>query len=108
MSSVEESVEGSIEGTDYELGQDNIRLFGLDMHNPVFLISGLTIVGFVLVTLMFQQGASEFFGWLRPAVTSNFDWFFLLSGNLFVLFAILLVITPLGKVRLGGEHARPD
>ena len=108
MSSVEESSESSIEGTDYELGQDNIQLFGLDIHNPVFLISGLTIVGFVLVTLMFQQGASEFFGWLRPAVTSTFDWFFLASGNLFVLFAILLVITPLGKVRLGGEHARPD
>jgi len=94
--------------TDYEIGQDNIQLFGLDIHNPVFLISGLTIIGFVLITLMFQQGASEFFGWLRPAVTSNFDWFFLSSGNLFVLFALLLVITPLGKVRLGGQDARPD
>ena len=33
--------------TDYEIGQDNIqpRLgpFGLDIHNPVFVISGLTI-----------------------------------------------------------------
>lgn len=108
MSSTEETVESSIEETDYELGQDNIQLFGLDIHNPVFLISGLTIVGFVLITLMFQQGAGEFFGWLRPAVTSTFDWFFLSSGNLFVLFALMLVITPLGKVRLGGQDARPD
>ena len=108
MSSVEEAAATDIEETDYELGQDNIQLFGLDIHNPVFLISGLTIVGFVLVTLMFQQGAGEFFGWLRPAVTSNFDWFFLSSGNLFVLFALMLVITPLGKVRLGGQDASPD
>ena len=87
--------------TDYEIGQDNVQLFGLDVHNPVFVISGLTIIGFVLITLMFQEGAGAFFGWLRPAVTSTFDWFFLASGNLFVLFALLLVITPLGKVRLG-------
>ena len=108
MSSVEEAAETGAEDADYELGQDNIQMFGLDIHNPVFLISGLTIVGFVLITLMFQQGAAEFFGWLRPAVTSTFDWFFLSSGNVFVLFALLLVVTPLGKVRLGGQDASPD
>ncbi len=97
-----------IEETDYEIGQDNVQMFGLDVHNPVFLISGLTIIAFVLLTLMFQEGASTFFGWLRPAVTSTFDWFFLSAGNIFVLFAVLLVITPLGKVRLGGKDATPD
>jgi len=34
--------------TDYEVGQDNIRPFGLDIHNPVFVISGLAIVAFVI------------------------------------------------------------
>ena len=36
--------------TDYEIGQDNIEAqlgpFGLDIHNPVFLVSGLTIIAF--------------------------------------------------------------
>ena len=54
--------------TDYETGQHNITPFGLDIHNPVFLISGLSIMAFVLITLMFQEGATEFFGWLRPAL----------------------------------------
>ena len=31
--------------TDFELGQDNIRPFGLDIHNPVFLISSLSSEG---------------------------------------------------------------
>ncbi len=87
--------------TSYKIGQDNITPFGLDIHNPVFLISGLSIVAFVLITLMFQEGAAAFFGWLRPAITSTFDWFFLSAANIFVLFGILLVVTPLGKVRLG-------
>lgn len=94
--------------TDYELGQDNISPFGLDIHNPVFLVSGISIVAFVLVTLMFQAQATEFFGWLRPFLTSTFDWFFLSAGNIFVLFCLFLLVSPLGKVRLGGVDAKPD
>jgi BCCT family betaine/carnitine transporter len=94
--------------TDYEIGQDNIKPFGLDIHNPVFLVSGLSIAAFVIVTLMFQHGSAEFFTWLRPAITTTLDWFFLLSGDIFVLFALLLIITPLGSVRLGGADATPD
>ena len=92
----------------YRIGQDNITPFGLDIHNPVFVISGLTIVVFVACTLTFQSQAAAFFGWLRPAITSTFDWFFLSAGNLFVLFALLLIFLPIGSVRLGGRDATPD
>src|SRR6056297_2086834 len=94
--------------TDYTIGQDNIRPFGLDIHNPVFVISGLSIIAFVLITLMFQKDATEFFGWLRPALTSNFGWFFLAAGNVFVVFCVILMLTPLGSIRLGGATATPD
>ena len=94
--------------TDFEIGQQNITPFGLDIHNPVFLISGLSIIAFVLITLMFQQGATEFFGWLRPFLTSTFDWFFLSAANIFVILCIGLMVTPLGKIRLGGDTAKPD
>ena len=98
--------------TDYTIGQDNIQprlgRFGLDIHNPVFLISGLLIVVFVAFSLVFPDRAGSFFGWLRPALTSTFDWFFLLAGNIFVLVALALVVSPLGKVRLGGMDAKPD
>jgi len=94
--------------TDYEVGQDNITPFGLDIHNPVFVISGLAIVAFVLLTLMFQQEASAFFASLRGYLTSSFDWFFLSAANIFVLFCLFLMISPLGKIRLGGANAKPD
>jgi BCCT family betaine/carnitine transporter len=94
--------------TDYEVGQDNIHPFGLDIHNPVFVVSALFITAFVLLTLAFQAEATAFFGWLRPFLTSTFDWFFLLSANIFVLFCLMLVVTPLGSVRLGGQDAKPD
>lgn len=95
--------------TGYEIGQDNIQTrigpFGLDIHNPVFAISGLTIIAFVAYAMVAPQQAGDFFGWLRPALTSTFDWFFLSSANVFVLFCLLLIVTPYGSVRLGGSDS---
>ena len=60
--------------TDYEVGQDNIQRsvgpFGLDIHNPVFLISGLGTVLFTFYALIFNEQAATVFGELRPWLTS--------------------------------------
>lgn len=98
--------------TDYEVGQDNISMsvgpFGLDIHNPVFAISGLTIVAFVFVTLAFQESTGAAFGDLRNWLTGTFDWFFLTAANIFVLLCLFLIVSPYGKVRIGGKDATPD
>ena len=92
----------------YELGRDNIRFCGLDVHNPVFVVSSLTVMGFVAGVLAFREVAAFAFGALRVWLTSTFDWVLMGAGNLFVLFCLLLVLAPVGGVRLGGAGARPD
>ena len=94
--------------TDYEIGRDNIQFLGLDVHNPVFAVASLTIIGFVVGVLAFRDDAAGAFNGLYAWLTSTFDWVFMGAGNLFVLFCLLLVATPLGRVRLGGPDARPD
>ncbi|GHG95448.1 BCCT family transporter [Pseudodonghicola xiamenensis] len=98
--------------TDYEIGQDNIETqigpFGVDIHNPVFLISGLCVVAFVFFTLALPDQADAAFAWLFSFATKTFDWFFLGTANIFVLFCLLLIVTPVGRVRLGGADATPD
>ncbi len=94
--------------TDYQMGQDNIRPFGLDIHNPVFLISSLIIIAFVLLALANQEATAEFFGWLRPMLTSEFDWFLVLSVDVILIFCLVLIVLPIGKVRIGGKDAKPD
>jgi len=94
--------------TEYEIGQDNVEIFGLDIHNPVFAISGLLIIAFVLITLMFQESAGAAFNALRPWLTNTFDWLFMGAANIFVLFCLLLIVLPLGKVRIGGKDAEPE
>ncbi|GAA4218810.1 BCCT family betaine/carnitine transporter [Sagittula marina] len=98
--------------TEYEIGQDNfegsVGPFGFDIHNPVFGISGLAIVAFVFYTLALPEQAGSVFTWLFSSVTQGFDWFFIGAANIFVLFCLALIVTPLGNVRLGGTSATPD
>ena len=98
--------------TDYQIGQDNIELkigpFGLDIHNRVFMISGLTVIAFVILTLTFQSQLEPSFNGLRNWLTTNLDWFFISAGNIFVLLCLFLIVSPMGKVRLGGTEAKPD
>ena len=98
--------------TDYQIGQDNIVLnvgpFGLDIHNRVFVISGLLVVAFVVLTLMFQTQVEPMFTGLRGWLTSNLDWFFISAGNVFVIVCLGLVLSPLGRVRIGGTEAKAD
>lgn len=98
--------------TDYQVGQDNIVVnvgpFGLDIHNRVFAVSAVLIILFVAITLAFHDQAQPLFTHVRDWLTSNMDWFFLTAGDLFVVVCLVLIFTPLGKVRLGGTEARPD
>ena len=98
--------------TDYKVGQDNIVMnigpFGLDIHNRVFAVSGLLVVAFVLLTLMFQTQVEPLFTSMRGWLTSNLDWFFISSANIFVVVCIGIAVSPLGRVRLGGTEAKPD
>jgi BCCT family betaine/carnitine transporter len=104
--------EATIIDTDYELGQDNIeaKVLGLefDLHNPVFLLSSLAIITIVALTLSAPETSKIFFDWLRPAITSTFDWFFLLAANIFLIVCVVLIFTPLAKVRIGGTEAKAE
>ena len=97
--------------TDYEIGQNNIegvKPFRFDIHNPVFMISAISVVLFTAVTLLFPTQLEPFFVHVRDALTGNLDWFFLMAGNVFVLLCLGLILSPLGSVRLGGPEATPD
>ncbi|MCU7883965.1 MAG: BCCT family transporter [Candidatus Thiodiazotropha sp. (ex Lucinoma annulata)] len=94
--------------TDYEIGQDNLELFGMDMHNPVFFISAGLILIFVIGALMFPADTKSLLDGAKGWSIENFDWLFIWSANIFVLFCIALVFLPVGKIRIGGIDAVPE
>tara|TARA_R110002124_G_scaffold91273_2_gene232459 strand:+ start:1875 stop:3545 length:1671 start_codon:yes stop_codon:yes gene_type:complete len=97
--------------TDYVIGQDNISgnfIFNLDIHGKVFTISSLVVVLFVVLTLALQSEVAPLFTALRGWLTGHMAWFFIGAANIFVLLCLFLIVSPLGKVRLGGMDAKPD
>ena len=91
----------------HQIGQDNIQVLGLDIHAPVFFISAILVVTFVIGTLIFLDSAATVFGDMRLWVTTKFDWVFMISADFFVLFCLFVAYTKLGRVRLGGPEAKP-
>lgn len=94
--------------TDYEIGQDNVHPFGLDLHNPVFVWSGGLATVFVLFSAIFPDTAKTVLYGGRQWVIETFDWMFLSAGSIFVVFCLLLIFSPYGKIRLGGPDATPE
>ncbi len=97
--------------TDYVIGQDNIRgqfSFSLDIHGKVFIISAATILLFVIMTLALQNEVEPLFSAMRSWLTEHLAWFFMSVANIFVVLCLALIVSPLGKVRLGGRDATPD
>ncbi len=85
------------------------KLFGLEIYlTPVFVISSIAIVAFIIGSLVFQEGATKLFGGLRVWLTTNLDWLFMITANLVFLFCLVVAFSPLGKVRLGGADAKPE
>lgn len=85
------------------------KLFGLEIYlTPVFVFSSITILIFIIGSLIFQEGATTLFGNLRVWLTTNLDWFFMISTNLVFLFCLFVALSPFGKIRLGGAEAKPE
>lgn len=91
----------------HKIGEHNIQVFGLDIHNPVFVISAALTILLVVATLLFQDAAALAFGNLRHWATTRFDWFFMITANFAVLFCFAVAFSKLGRIRLGGPDAKP-
>lgn len=94
--------------SDYETGEDNIQVMGLDIHNPVFIISSTLIIAFVIATVQFPDIANELLSSARVWCLTTFDSFMMAAVNALLLFCLALIISPMGSIRLGGNTARPQ
>ncbi|KXO14287.1 High-affinity choline uptake protein BetT [Moritella sp. JT01] len=99
----------SIDTTDYQVGQDNVQKWGFDIHNPVFGISAGLIFFFLSALLLVDPTtAKETLNSVRNNIMADFDVFFMWSTNFFVFFTMVLILSPLGKIRIGGVGAKAE
>ncbi|UQZ87850.1 BCCT transporter [Deltaproteobacteria bacterium Smac51] len=76
--------------------------WGVILFTTIIMGSAL-IMGFVD-----PKGFNEFFTGIFLALLKNGGWFVLLATLLFLTFMVFLLIHPAGKIRFGGEEAKPE
>ena len=93
------------EAADTSSWKDSLRF---DIHPYVFFPSVGLIIGFVLLSVFFQQTLGDFFTPLMNAICTNMGWFLIWTINILLGFAIYLMCSKYGDIRLGGDDAEPD
>ena len=89
-------------------GDRNISGYGFDFHPEVFLVSAGLILLFVIVTLVFREPAEDTFGKIQTFIADAMGWFLILSVSIYLGVAIILAFSKFGKIRLGGQNAKPE
>ncbi|WP_201528631.1 BCCT family transporter [Psychrobacter frigidicola] len=94
--------------TKHKIGENNVNILGLELHNPVFFVTALAVIGFVLFTLLLPETSKLWLNGTKDWVVNSFDWFFVSAANIMVVFSLLLIVSPYGNIRIGGINAKPD
>lgn len=94
--------------SDYTTGENNIRKWGMDIHNPVFFVSASFIVLFVILTIQFPARTNEILGAARSWSLATFDSFMMAAVSAILLFCLALTVLPVAKIKLGGTDAEPE
>jgi choline/glycine/proline betaine transport protein len=82
--------------------------FQLDVHPYVFFISAAIIIGFVVLTLIFESAIDGVFEVAQREISKYAGWFFVGAMNIILIYVIALLLGRFGNVRIGGEGARPE
>ncbi|GAL16744.1 high-affinity choline uptake protein BetT [Vibrio maritimus] len=81
----------------------------MDVHNTVFTASaGLSILFIVTLLVLSPADAKAAIDAVKAAALSKFDFVFMWGANILLIFAVLIALSPLGKIRLGGDNATTD
>ncbi|HJE60155.1 MAG TPA: BCCT family transporter, partial [Nocardiopsis listeri] len=75
---------------------------------PVFAISGLVVVVFVILGIAFTQPLLDGAEAARDWIGSRLGWFYVLATTFFLGSAIFLMLSRFGGIRLGPDDSRPE
>ncbi|AMN49232.1 MULTISPECIES: BCCT family transporter [unclassified Psychrobacter] len=78
------------------------------VNKPVFITSGVLIVGFIIFGAFFTETASALFSFLQSFIADKFGWLFIILMNVALVFCIYLAASRYGDIRLGKQTERPQ
>ena len=79
-----------------------------DIHGPVFYPAAAIILVLIGVSFFFSDDIVRVFTSYQRTTSNNAGWFFVLATNIYVVAALYFALGRFGKLRLGGEQAKPE
>ncbi|MBV1859608.1 MAG: BCCT family transporter, partial [Nannocystaceae bacterium] len=80
----------------------------LDVNPWVFWGANAVIFSIVLAAVVATQDVGEAFQAIQEGVVQQFGWFYIIAMTGFLGFAIWLIFSPYGELRLGADDSRPE
>lgn len=73
-----------------------------------FFTTVLIIIMVLLIVSLNMTGVQNAVDTIYTFMSGKFGWFFILTNLTAFIFSIWLIVSPAGKIRLGGEQCRPE
>lgn len=89
-------------------GKSTRTFLGMRIDPLVFFPTALISLAVIVYSVLAPEQSAKLFGDMRVWSTTKFDWLLMSAGNLLLLFCVVVALSPLGRIRLGGKDARPD
>ncbi|ADU30918.1 glycine betaine uptake BCCT transporter [Evansella cellulosilytica] len=75
---------------------------------PVFYISVVIASAFILWGVIAPENLDSVTGHIQGFITNQFGWFYLLAATSFLVFALILIASPVGRIKLGKDNDEPE
>ncbi|SPX85009.1 Glycine betaine transporter BetP [Moraxella ovis] len=78
------------------------------VNRPVFIVSMLLIVLFIVFGALFTELAGQIFGDLQAFITERFGFMFIILMNAALVFCVYVALSRYGDIRLGQQTEMPE
>jgi choline/glycine/proline betaine transport protein len=80
----------------------------IQISPPVFAISAVLTLSFVLFAAIFTGPAGTLFSAMQAWIVASAGWFYVLAVAGFMIFVVAVALSSHGRVKLGPDHSEPD
>jgi len=80
----------------------------IQISPPVFLISAILTLAFVLFAATFTETAGTLFSVTQGWISESAGWFYVLAVAGFIVFVVAVALSGFGRIKLGPDHSEPD
>lgn len=75
---------------------------------PVFVPAAATIIGLVLIVILFRDQAEDATGELNKWITDGVGWWYVIAVNIFLGFTAYFAFSKIGRIKLGRDDEQPE